>query len=135
MIEPQRPILLPSATGASTPVTARPRPVEPAPPAHGLIAWQGGPRPLFEASGGRVEHTPEGGGRWIDPESLSGDDAAGRSRLRAARLAFLAQQIYQESMPAGLHREPWAEGIGAYRMAGAEPPMESAVPAVVSVSV
>ncbi len=52
--------------------------------------------------------------------------AAGPLRFGVAlgRLAFLAQQVFQESMTAGLHREPWADGIGAYRRAGAEPPLE-----------
>ena len=50
-------------------------------------------------------------------------------------LAFLAQQIFQEAMGSGLHLEPWTQGIGAYRRAGAEPALIGAGPAQFSVAV
>jgi hypothetical protein len=52
----------------------------------------------------------------------------------AGSLGFMAQQIFQE-MQSGLYLEPWAQGTGAYRRAGAEPPLGSSSPAVISLTV
>ena len=62
-------------------------------------------------------------------------DTAAQRLAPLGSLAFLAQQIFQETMTTGLHLEPWAEGIGAYRRAGAAPPLEDGSAALFSVAV
>ncbi|GIK98920.1 MAG: hypothetical protein BroJett029_31290 [Alphaproteobacteria bacterium] len=145
MIELQRPIALPSPSGAGptdqvfvrAAVAEFDRPVEPAAAVMAARGWQNGRAVLLESGGG--DRAPgglrDGRSRTGSPDLHGSGDETERSRARAGRLAFLVQQIYQEVMPTGLHREPWAEGIGAYRLAGAEPAPDSADPAVVRVSV
>ena len=113
------------------------RPVEPAAAVLAAHGRQAGRAPLLELGEG---DRPPGGPRngWSRtgwPDLQGSGDEVDRRRERAGRLAFQVQQIYQEVMPSGLHREPWADGIGAYRLAGAEPALESADPTVVSFSV
>jgi len=62
-------------------------------------------------------------------------DATAQRLAPLGSLAFLAQQIFQETMTTGLHLEPWTEGIGAYRRAGAAPPLEDGSAALFSVAV
>ena len=141
MIELQRSVQLPPPSGAPSPPAESAlagmalRPIEPSPGLRGLPVWHGGRRPIAEDEAAETTVGSPTRGVRIYPESLSDDAAAARGQLRLGRLAFLAQQIYQEAMPSGLHLEPWARGISAYRQAGAEPLAESAAPAAVSFSV
>ena len=101
--------------------------------------------PARPASTEDDRHGPalSGGRRQILPPAEDGAAAAGDRRAQGRRagpalpgamrdidrqgafgsLAFLAQRIFQEEMSSGLHLEPWAQGIGAYRRGGAEPPL------------
>lgn len=149
MVEPQRTILLPAPDSVPS---ARTRALAMAPwvPAQAV----GAPPPVL----GATARTARDAGAWFRQPRLDDETGGGRQQAiagihdeasRCARLvagtpgtpacfastAFLAQQIYQEAMPSGLHREPWAEGIGAYRRAGAAPPLESGAPAVVCLAV
>lgn len=70
---------------------------------------------------------------FFDGRNIGGP--SGRLAGATGSAAFLTQQIFQEGMSAGLHLEPWSQGIVAYRRAGAEPPLESAIPAVFSLAI
>lgn len=143
----ERIILLPapdSAASARTHAVAVaprvPQAVEAPPPPPGTMTL------TAQGSEARSRRRLEGEGDDARRQAIAAafDAACRRARLAGgspgalasfATSAFLAQQIYQEAMPAGLHLEPWAEGIGAYRRAGAAPPIESGAPAVVSLAV
>lgn len=144
MIEPSRSILLPP------PESAKPRSVAVAPWTSAEPVPAGTPIP---------DATAERAGDWfrrMPEEDGIAPDRAGRGDGRTGRLsgpraeafgdlppglwrltssAFLAQQIFQEAMTAGLHLEPWQQATGAYRRAGAAPPLESGAPSLVSLAV
>jgi len=79
------------------------------------------------ASGRQARIVYAGGG-------LAGSQDTPRAWMTGG-IAFLTQQIFQEAMQTGLYLEPWTQGIGAYRRAGAEPPLQSADPAVLSLMI
>ena len=145
MIELQRQILLPPQNaGPSGPVAAMGLPVPIVAPVRPLSA-QDDRQGTALAGGRRQQIVPPGEdgmqaadrrsqGRRIGP-GLHGEAGGAGGQGAIGRLAFLAQQIFQEAMPTGLHLEPWAQGIGAYRRAGAEPPLPSVGPAVVSLAI
>jgi hypothetical protein len=73
-----------------------------------------------------------GGERWL-PASLV-DTELQEAGSHRAELPFLAQQIAQEALSSGLHREPWEAGLAAYRRAGGEPPLPASEPPLVRLS-
>ena len=151
MIEPPRLILLPPQSAAHSVALSG----EARPGAAGL------PVPMvmqIPGATGREERNGAALSDWARaPRTASGDADAAPARaggrqggrrdgvlIDATRrgptggignLAFLAQQIFQETMSSGLHLEPWAEGIDAYRRAGAEPALTGAGPAQLSVAI
>lgn len=156
MIESNRSILLPPP-GAAGPAQARaaalPGDVAPVAPVPGLPAgrpWNlaGGEGGETRDRAGRARPTrddgaplPRGrgavidrawGGSWSEPARGRRDGPGGGP---AASAAFLAQQIFQETMSSGLHLEPWMQGIGAYHRAGAEPTLADGRATVLSLTV
>lgn len=149
MIELQRPILLPppsaalssqaraAAMGLPVPVVA---PVPQAPSRDeregaALSEWRRAPRADFEDATPARREDRYAGFRRSGFLTGSARTEAGAPRDSLGSLAFLAQQIFQEAMTTGLYLEPWTQGIGAYRRAGAEPLLEGAGPALVSLAV
>lgn len=157
MIEPQRLILLPPPEGTGPSGRTRASGLVPWAPAQPVLpaarvaggwagdaedtgSWLGRPR-LEDDEVGDSTARP-GGRRASQAPALVGAtvgirivDAAPARATPLGSLAFLAQQIFQEAMPSGLHLEPWTEGIGAYRRAGAAPPLEDGSSALFSVAV
>lgn len=151
MIELTRPILLPphaagpsgqalearaGSAGLPVPVVA---PVPPAPAQDGrdepsLSDWRRA-TPGEADPGERPGGAGDGRGRIAYYGRRGTGGQVGSTAQSSGAAAFMAQQIFQEAMPAGLHLEPWSQGIGAYRRAGAEPPLESADPAVFSLAI
>jgi len=157
MIEPQRPILLPPPESFAPSGRARALGLVPWAPAQPVV-------PIARVPGGMANDAEDAGSRRghprIEDEEI-GDGATAGGGRRASRsaalagatvgirivdvvparatplgsLAFMAQQIFQEAMPSGLHLEPWSEGIGAYRRAGAAPPLEVGGSALFSLAV
>jgi hypothetical protein len=158
MIEPQRPILLPPPESAGPSGRTRASGLAPWVPAQPVL-------PVARVPGTKAEGAGDAGSwsrrPRLEDEEVDGGTTAllGRRPARAAgaiagatidmrivdaaaqrlaplgSLAFLAQQIFQETMTTGLHLEPWTEGIGAYRRAGAAPPLEDGSAALFSVAV
>jgi hypothetical protein len=58
------------------------------------------------------------GDPWSDDESRSGRQQRARSGF-AVSLPFLVQHLAQETVPTGLYRERWSEGVRAYQLAAA----------------
>ncbi|WP_119461461.1 hypothetical protein [Rhodospirillaceae bacterium SYSU D60014] len=73
-----------------------------------------------------------GGERWLPASLVEAEPQETGSRR--AELPFLAQQIAQEALSSGLHREPWEAGLAAYRRAGGEPPLPASEPPLVRLS-
>lgn len=73
-----------------------------------------------------------GGERWL--AALPIDAAAHAAGSPLVQLPFLAQQIAQEALSSGLHREPWEAGLTAYRRAGGDPPLPTSGSALVQLS-
>lgn len=153
MIEPQRPILLPPPDSAGPSGRARASAGAPVLPvarmqgaragdAEDVGSWPGAPRLEDEEAGDatamplRERRTSRGTAMVAGATVRSPFIGASPARTAPfSSLAFLAQQIFQETMTTGLHLEPWAEGIGAYRRAGAAPPLEDGSAALFSVAV
>lgn len=144
MIESTRAILLPP------PESAKPRSVAVAPwtAVEPVPATTPIPDATVETAGHRLRRMPDEDGVEPDrtrrdqdrPAALSGRSTGPFSDLPSGlrslmSSAFLAQQIFQEAMTAGLHLEPWEQATGAYRRAGAAPPLASAAPSLVSLAV
>jgi hypothetical protein len=72
------------------------------------------------------------GERWL-PASLV-DAGPRETGSRPSELPFLAQQIAQEALSSGLHREPWETGLAAYRRAGGEPSLPAGEPPLIQLS-
>lgn len=98
-----------------------------------LSDWAWAPRADLRDGEAATGRTGDQGGRRgaVLVEAARRDSHAGVG----GSLAFLAQQIFQEAMSSGLHLEPWAEGIGAYRRAGAEPALLGGGPAQLSIAI
>lgn len=147
MIELPRAILLPPPESAGPSGRARPAGMAPWVPALPVRAATRVPDATVENApdagpryrGPALDHEPGAAGadgRRRAPAGLRiGDAMAGPAAAAGASAAFLAQQIFQEAMQSGLHLEPWGEGIGAYRRAGAAPPIEDGSAALFSVAV
>ena len=158
MIEPQRPILLPPPESAGPSGRTRASGLAPWAPAQPVLPVARVPGTTAEDAGDagswprhpRLEDDEFGDGATLSGERRTAG-ATGRITGAAAgvrivdattqrlaplgSLAFLAQQIFQETMTTGLHLEPWTAGIGAYRRAGAAPPLEDGSAALFSVAV
>jgi hypothetical protein len=151
MIELPRPILLPphsaalpgqaraGAVGLPVPVVV---PVSQAPAREerngaALSGWARAPRADFGDDDTGAARTGDRHAGIRRRGSLAGITVTdpGRPGGGLGSLAFLTQQIFQETMSSGLHLEPWAQGIGAYRRAGAEPALTGAGPAQLSVAI
>lgn len=74
--------------------------------------------------------------RWLTISLFDTEADAGPWAIpnRSSALPFLAQQIAQEVMSSGLHREPWESGLTAYRRAGGEPPLPASGSPLVQLS-
>jgi hypothetical protein len=159
MIEPQRPILLPPPESAAPSGRTRASGLAPWAPAQPVLpvarvpgttaedagdagSWSRHPRIEDEEIGDGATATLGRRGPTRAAGAIAGPtagirivDATAQRPAPLGSLAFLAQQIFQETMTSGLHLEPWTEGIGAYRRAGAAPPLEDGSAALFSVAV
>ncbi len=151
MIEPPRLVLLPPQGAAqSAALTGEARPGAAGLPVP-MVMQVPGPAAREERNGAALSdwaRAPRAGLRDDEAAATRAGDRQGARHgailVEARRrdphaeiggLAFLAQQIFQEAMSSGLHLEPWAEGIHAYRRAGAEPALTGAGPAQLSVAI
>lgn len=147
MIELQRQILLPpqsagpsgqatgTAVGLPVPFVTPARPPGARDDRHGAMLSGGRQQVLLpDDDGAPAAADRRTQGRLAGPGLPGVARDAGRQGAIGS-LAFLAQRIFQEQMPSGLHLEPWAQGIGAYRRAGAEPPLGIAGAALVSLAI